>query len=89
MSFTCLTSHLTKLKCRQARVRDNLYLECATSLSEPEITTGTESVSSSRIVEDRIQAAVTEAENSKREARFEASKREEAEKSAIDALKMV
>jgi len=66
-----------------------LYLECASSnsLSQSDITRGTES-----IVKDDdhlIKLAVTEAEASKRKAPFEASKREEAEKTAVDALKKV
>nr|AAO63431.1 At3g61390 [Arabidopsis thaliana]BAC41832.1 unknown protein [Arabidopsis thaliana] len=72
---------------REARRANNLYLECASSnsLSQSDITRGTES-----IVKDDdhlIKLAVTEAEASKRKARFEACKREEAEKTAVDALK--
>lgn len=60
-------------------------------MSQSDITRGTESDPSSSIVkdDDLIKVAVTEAETSKRKARFEASKREEAEKSAVDALKKV
>ncbi|CAH2063246.1 unnamed protein product [Thlaspi arvense] len=76
---------------REATRRDNLYLECASSnsLSQSEITKGTESVPCSSMVkvDDRIKLAVMEAEISKREARFEISKRVEAEKSAADAMK--
>ncbi|KAL1219156.1 U-box domain-containing protein 36 [Cardamine amara subsp. amara] len=76
---------------REARSGDNLYLECASSssLSQTDITRNTQSVPSLSIVnyDDRIKEAVTEAENLKREVRFEAFKREEAENSAIDAIK--
>ncbi|EFH52868.1 predicted protein [Arabidopsis lyrata subsp. lyrata] len=67
---------------REARSTDNSYLEYSSSntLSQSKITRETESVPSSSIVKD-------DAETSKRKARFEASKREEAEKSAVDALK--
>ncbi|KAG7566547.1 U box domain [Arabidopsis suecica] len=67
---------------REARRTDNFYLEYSSSntLSQSKITRETESVPSSSIVKD-------DAETSKRKARFEASKREEAEKSAVDALK--
>ncbi|CAL9245541.1 unnamed protein product [Arabidopsis halleri] len=77
---------------REARRTDNFYLEYSSSnsLSQSDITRGTESVPSSSIVkdDDLIKEYVTEAETSKRKAAgFEASKREEAEKSAVDALK--
>ncbi|XP_010413412.1 PREDICTED: U-box domain-containing protein 36-like isoform X2 [Camelina sativa] len=87
--FTC-NGYL--ISSREARRTENLYLECASStnsLIQSEVTRGSESVPRSSIVrdDDLIKVAVTEAETSKRKARFEASKRDEAEKSAIDALK--
>ncbi|XP_010512486.1 PREDICTED: U-box domain-containing protein 36-like isoform X2 [Camelina sativa] len=100
--FTC-NGYL--ISSREARRRDNLYLEGASSnsLSQSEITRGTESVPSSSITRGtesvpsssitkdenqiRIQVAVEEAENSEKEAHFEAYKREEAEKAAVDAIK--
>ncbi|XP_010512482.1 PREDICTED: U-box domain-containing protein 36-like [Camelina sativa] len=88
--FTC-NGYL--ISSRFARRTENLYLECASStnsLRQSEITRGSESVPRSSIVRDHddlIKVAVTEAETSKRKAHFEASKRDEAEKSAIDALK--
>ncbi|EOA26048.1 hypothetical protein CARUB_v10019463mg [Capsella rubella] len=58
----------------------NGYLICSSSLSQSEITRRTESLPSSSITEEdnriRIQVAVVEAENSKREARFEAKQSE-------------
>ncbi|KAF8092426.1 hypothetical protein N665_0415s0045 [Sinapis alba] len=76
---------------REARRRENLYLEgpSSSSLSQSKITKGTESVPSSSMTKDdvRIQVALIEAERAKRETLFEASKREEAEKSATDAIK--
>lgn len=60
-------------------------------MNQSDITRELESVPSSSLVkyDDRIKVAVTEADHSKREARFERSKREEAEISAVDALKRV
>ncbi|ESQ43939.1 hypothetical protein EUTSA_v10006400mg, partial [Eutrema salsugineum] len=77
---------------REAIRRDNLYLECASSnsLSQSEIRKVSESIPSSSLVkddDDRIKLAVTESDHSRREASFEASKREESEKSAVDAIK--
>ncbi|KAL1219159.1 U-box domain-containing protein 36 [Cardamine amara subsp. amara] len=77
---------------REATRTDNLLLEYASSnyLSQSDIARELESVpSSSTLVQydDRIKVAVTEADHAKREARFEKFKREEAEKSAVDALK--
>lgn len=70
-----------------------MNLECASSssLSQTNINRGTETVPSLSILndDDRIKVALMEAENFKRETRFEAFKREEAEKSAIDAIKRV
>ncbi|KAG2324651.1 hypothetical protein Bca4012_039188 [Brassica carinata] len=76
---------------REARRRENLYLEgtSSSSLSQSKITKRTESFPSSSMAKHdvRIQVALIEAERAKRETSFEASKREEAEKSAIDAIK--
>ncbi|EOA24031.1 hypothetical protein CARUB_v10017247mg [Capsella rubella] len=76
---------------REAGRTENLYLESASpiSLRQSEITRVNESAPSYSMVknDDGIKVIVTEAENSKRKARFEASKRDEAEKSAVDALK--
>ncbi|CDY51567.1 BnaCnng20960D [Brassica napus] len=76
---------------REARRREILYLEGTSSsyLSQSKITKGTERVPSSSMAKDDVgnQVALIEAERAKRETLFEASKREEAEKSAIDAIK--
>ncbi|WZZ05457.1 hypothetical protein YC2023_091378 [Brassica napus] len=76
---------------REARRREILYLEGTSSsyLSQSKITEGTERVPSSSVAKDDVgnQVALKEAERAKRETLFEASKREEAEKSAIDAIK--
>ena len=70
-----------------------MYLEGTSSsyLSQSKITKGTERVPSSSMAKDDVgnQVALIEAERAKRETLFEASKREEAEKSAIDAIKRV
>uniref|UniRef100_A0A0D3CV50 RING-type E3 ubiquitin transferase n=1 Tax=Brassica oleracea var. oleracea TaxID=109376 RepID=A0A0D3CV50_BRAOL len=75
----------------EARRREILYLEGTSSsyLSQSKITKGTERVPSSSMAKDDVgnQVALIEAERTKRETLFEASKREEAEKSAIDAIK--
>ncbi|WZZ66799.1 hypothetical protein YC2023_078169 [Brassica napus] len=75
----------------EARRREILYLEGTSSsyLSQSKITKGTERVPSSSMAKDDVgnQVALIEAERAKRETLFEASKREEAEKSAIDAIK--
>uniref|UniRef100_M4CGW5 RING-type E3 ubiquitin transferase n=1 Tax=Brassica campestris TaxID=3711 RepID=M4CGW5_BRACM len=76
---------------REARRREILYLEGTSSsyLSQSKITKGTERVPSSSVAKDDVgnQVALKEAERAKRETLFEASKREEAEKSANDAIK--
>ncbi|KAF8108535.1 hypothetical protein N665_0108s0070 [Sinapis alba] len=76
---------------REGTRRDNLYVEgtSSSSLTQSEITKGTESVASSSMAKDdaQIQVAIIEAASAKRETRFEVSKREAAEKSAIDAMK--
>lgn len=76
---------------REARIREILYLKgtSSSSLSQSKITKRAESFPSSSMPKDdvRIQVALIEAERAKRETLIEASKREEAEKSAIDAIK--
>ncbi|KAL0714945.1 hypothetical protein Bca4012_021924 [Brassica carinata] len=76
---------------REATRRDNLYGEgtSSSSLTQSEITNGTEKVASSSMAKDvvQIQVALIEAASAKRETRLEVSKREEAEKSAVDAIK--
>ncbi|XP_009116802.1 U-box domain-containing protein 36 [Brassica rapa] len=76
---------------REAARRDNLNVEgtSSSSLAQSEINKGTESVASSSMAKDdvQIQVALIEAATSNRETRLEVSKRKEAEKSAIDAIK--
>ncbi|XP_013605800.1 PREDICTED: U-box domain-containing protein 36 [Brassica oleracea var. oleracea] len=76
---------------REATRRDNLYAEgtSSSSLTQSEITKGTESVASSSMAKDdvQIQVALIEAATSNREKRLEVSKRKEAEKAASDAIK--
>ncbi|CAH8337298.1 unnamed protein product [Eruca vesicaria subsp. sativa] len=74
---------------REARRRDNLYIEGtpSSSLSQSKITKGTETVPSSSMAQDdaRIQVALIEAENAKRATRNEMCKRKEAEKWAKES----